>query len=386
MNTLGFFFTRGISLKTWIESGLFDREVLIYHEHISSKFIKKIYWFTYGVNDSNIAKELINNSQLNSSIQVVSCPKFFNVVTFGSSFIYSLFLPLIHFRLLLKCDMYKTNQMDGVLPALISSFCFGRPLYTRTGYTFSRVVDKVSSKFSLRRSYAYLIELMAFKLSCISSVSSNFDYSYIVGRYKLTKVPEIVGNYIDVNKFNSEHYFDNTDENSILFVGRLSPEKNLENTIIACSRLGLTLNVIGKGDELSNLNILATKYKANVNWLGTVSNNELPFIFKNYKYFILPSLWEGMPKSLLEAMSSGLICIGNDTSGINEIINDGRNGFLSSSHDFESIIEAINRAKNCKSIDVSKAARNFIKENYSISAILEKEQIIFKKILANSIK
>jgi len=386
MYILGLFFTRGITLQSWCESGLFDREVLIYHKHISSKFFKKIYWFTYGVNDLKIAKDLVNKSLLSSSIQVVPCPKFFKIVTFGSSFIYSLFLPFIHFRLLVKCDLYKTNQMDGVLPALISSFLFGRPLYTRTGYTFSRVVDKVSSKFSVRRYYAYLIELMAFKLSNISSVSSNFDYSYILGRYNLTKFPEIVGNYIDVDKFNSEHHFDETDENSILFVGRLSPEKNLENTIIACSRLGLTLNVIGRGDELSNLKILATKYKANVNWLGTVSNNELPFILKNYKYFILPSLWEGMPKSLLEAMSSGLICIGNDTSGINEIIRDGYNGFLSNSHDFESIMEAINRAKNCKSIDISKAARNFINENYSISAILLKEQIIFEKILANGIK
>jgi len=386
MYTLGLFFTRGITLQSWVESGLFDREVLIYHKHISSKFLKKIYWFTYGVNDSKVAIDLVMKSQLSSRIQIVSCSRFIKVATFGSSFIYSLFIPFIHFRFLLKCDLYKTNQMDGVLPALISSFLFRRPLYTRTGYTFSRIIKKVSSKYSLRRFYAYILEYIAFRLSSISSVTSNFDNSYVLTCYNLSKPPEIVGNYIDVEKFNSKHLFNEIQENKILFVGRLSREKNLENTIIACGRLGLTLDVIGRGDELNNLQFLATKYQTNVNWLGTVSNNELPLILKNYKYFILPSLFEGMPKSLLEAMSSGLICIGNNTSGINEVIKDGYNGFLSSSHDSYSIMEAINRAKKCNSIDVSKAARNFIIENFSISAILLKEQIIFKKMLDNVIK
>jgi glycosyltransferase involved in cell wall biosynthesis len=90
-----------------------------------------------------------------------------------------------------------------------------------------------------------------------------------------------------------------------------------------------------------------------------------------------------MPKSLLEAMSSGLICIGNNTSGINEVIRDGYNGFLSNSHDSDSIMDAINRAKQCNYLDVSKAARSFILKNYSISSILLREQIIFKKMLNN---
>jgi glycosyltransferase involved in cell wall biosynthesis len=273
--------------------------------------------------------------------------------------------------------------MDGVLPALISSFLFRKPLYTRTGYTFSRIVKEVSSKYSVRRYYAYILESLAFKQSSISSVSSNFDHSYILSCYNLSKSPEIIGNYIDVEKFDSEHCFDETKENNILFVGRLSREKNLENTIIACGRLGLTLDIIGRGVELSNLQSLAIKYQTNVNWLGTVSNNELPLILKSYKYFILPSLWEGMPKSLLEAMSSGLICIGNNTSGINEVIRDGYNGFLSNSHDSDSIMDAINRAKQCNYLDVSKAARSFILKNYSISSILLREQIIFKKMLNN---
>jgi hypothetical protein len=38
MTVLGVFFTRGVSLRQWVDSGLFDREVLIYHVHLDSEF------------------------------------------------------------------------------------------------------------------------------------------------------------------------------------------------------------------------------------------------------------------------------------------------------------------------------------------------------------
>jgi hypothetical protein len=51
MTVLGLFFTRGVSLRQWIDSGLFDREVLIYQHHLSSHQFDEIIWFTYGILD-----------------------------------------------------------------------------------------------------------------------------------------------------------------------------------------------------------------------------------------------------------------------------------------------------------------------------------------------
>src|SRR3972149_402807 len=67
---------------------------------------------------------------------------------------------------------------------------------------------------------------------------------------------------------------------------------------------------------------------ASVRFMGSISNEELPPVLNRYRFFALPSVREGMPKALIEAMACGLVCIGTDVEGINEIIRDGENGFL----------------------------------------------------------
>ena len=74
-DSFGRFFTRGVNLKQWVESGLFDREVLIYHAHLNSGLFSRVYWFTYGADDAEVSKELQIAGQLSKGIEVVPCPR-----------------------------------------------------------------------------------------------------------------------------------------------------------------------------------------------------------------------------------------------------------------------------------------------------------------------
>ena len=58
MSNMAVFFTRGVSLQMWLESGLFYREKNIYEQHLKKNNYKKIYWLTYGVNDKKISDSL----------------------------------------------------------------------------------------------------------------------------------------------------------------------------------------------------------------------------------------------------------------------------------------------------------------------------------------
>ena len=72
------FFTRNVSLKHWLNKGLFDREKLIYEEHLKQGNLKKVYWFTYGSDDLDLSNQLKKEKKLHKNIIVVDMPSLFN--------------------------------------------------------------------------------------------------------------------------------------------------------------------------------------------------------------------------------------------------------------------------------------------------------------------
>ena len=91
----------------------------------------------------------------------------------------------------------------------------------------------------------------------------------------------------------------------IVYVGRLSKEKNLFNLLSALSTTGYQLDLYGDGELKDSLQSRAQKLGIDAQFKGVVSNSKLPLILNRYNYFILPSISEGMPKALIEAMACG---------------------------------------------------------------------------------
>jgi len=116
--------------------------------------------------------------------------------------------------------------------------------------------------------------------------------------------------------------------------------------------------------------------------LGIIPNEKLPEIINQNQIYILPSFYEGNPKTLLESMSCGMACIGTNVKGINNIIKHGENGYLCNT-DAESIKNAILTVyKDTKLRDrIGKAAREYIINNCSLEIIVEKEHAIYKSLL-----
>lgn len=74
---------------------------------------------------------------------------------------------------------------------------------------------------------------------------------------------------------------------------------------------------------------------------GVVSGEKRNELFKNCQIFILPSLYEGLPMSLLECMSYGLVPVVTDVGSIGEYVKDQENGLLIKAGDVDSIIDAL---------------------------------------------
>ncbi len=371
---LALFFTRGVSLKTWIDLGLFDREKQLYEEHLRSGHLSKVYWLTYGIGDAGIANELRAADRLHPDIIVLPMMRFFSGK--WGYLLYSFLMPLFHRRWLKSADVFKTNQMNGSWSAVIAQWLYHKPLIVRTGYTASLFAEKQANMKS-KRNYERM-ERFAYRYADIGVVASHADKQYICAKYHISPAKiEVLHNYVNTAVFcpaDCKKYADR-----IIFVGRLQPQKNLFNLIEAVANNNLTLDIYGEGELRDKLEVLAKKLGAKVNFMGVVPNQQLPYILNRYRYYILPSFYEGTPKTLLEAMACGLVCIGTDVEGINNIIEDGVSGYLAKGTRTQALIEVIKRAAKLPHDFVAAEGTRLVRNNFSLETVVSRE----KEIIAN---
>ena len=129
-------------------------------------------------------------------------------------------------------------------------------------------------------------------------------------------------------------------------IGPFKPQKNLPDFIktaneISKNNKNFKFVIVGDGTLRNEFEKLITDYNISQNifligWRRDISN-----ILHSSDFFVMTSLWEGLPISTIEALSCGLVPIVNDVDGQREIIKDGYNGFLIKPHDIKSIEEKI---------------------------------------------
>ena len=385
MKRMGMTFTYAVSLEEWVQLGLFDREKRIYEEHLRQKNFDEIIWFTYGMRDSEIAEKLVLEGRLDERIKVVGRPKWAKGKVL--KLLYSVLLPSIHKDVCKELSVVKSNQMQGARVAAAIAKRNKIPFVFRTGYTFSNLAkNKIKNETDLYKKAKLWLgykksqreEKRLYTKCDIATVSSLHDKEYVCNQYHVddSKV-KVVTNYIDCDLFFPEEDVEKSDR--FIFVGRLNKEKNLFHIIDAISELHLGLDIYGKGELKEELAQHIKKKKADVCLKGTLDNGKLPEEYNRHRYFILASPFEGMPKSLLEAMACGCVCFGTDTTGIKEVITDRENGYLIRGASNENIVEAIRGSDATKDEAISKKAVQYIREKHSLQTVCKEEWEMMKQ-------
>ena len=137
----------------------------------------------------------------------------------------------------------------------------------------------------------------------------------------------------------------NSEKIAILFLGLIGERKGLFDLIKVFMRLlkdgnNIVLNIGGNGDTTKLLSaIFDLGIKKNANYLGWVSEEERDRLFRNTDIFVLPSYGEGMPMSILEAMSYSVPVISTLVGGVPELIEDGETGILVNPGDLDMLYE-----------------------------------------------
>ena len=129
---------------------------------------------------------------------------------------------------------------------------------------------------------------------------------------------------------------------NFLYVGRLSPEKNLEFLIRAFTKLPeLTLNVVGFGPQETFLKSIAG---ANIVFHGAVENAKLPAYYRENDVFVLPSKSEVWGMVVEEALNNGVPVLVSDRVGCAEELIEGKNvGLIFKTDDEKTFFENIKK-------------------------------------------
>jgi len=130
----------------------------------------------------------------------------------------------------------------------------------------------------------------------------------------------------------------------LLFLGRLDVQKNpqqLLESLVGISDKFIT-TIVGVGELEDDLKSMVKKmHLTNITFYGRANRKEAMKLYRQADIFVMPSLIEGMPLALLEAMAMGLPVVGNDVVGIRSVVQDGKNGILVPLNDTDAMRNAL---------------------------------------------
>ena len=216
----------------------------------------------------------------------------------------------------------------------------------------------------------------------IHKTFDNADKVFVLSEYWKEMFKELINENKMVVLANGivcqEHLNKRYDNQNILFLGKICELKGIFDLLKAIS---ITVNkhknvhlYIGGVGEIDTCKNICRKFniEKNVSFCGWVSGEKKDKLLKNCSIFVLPSYTEGMPVSLIEAMSYGCSCIVTDVGAIPEIHNES-NSIMVKPGDVEELSNSIcmlledNKVKE----NIGEAAFGYVSERYDENKIVE---------------
>jgi glycosyltransferase involved in cell wall biosynthesis len=172
----------------------------------------------------------------------------------------------------------------------------------------------------------------------------------------------------------------------LLFLGRIGERKgvfDLVQTMINYrDRLDVELFIGGDGDVVKLKQMLKKHNLQNIKFLGWVNGDEKTKLLQNTNIFILPSYDEGLPISILEAMSFKKAIISTHVGGIPRIVKDNVNGFIVTPGHQKQIFEAINHYILKPKLLIKHGNKSYeIVSDYFVDSVIYKLNNIYSYLL-----
>lgn len=250
-------------------------------------------------------------------------------------------------------------------------------------HTLHNIPEKESGK--IRRSV--LRALFKAKIAVPVAISpSNQQLTAVYYGLPDTRV-EMIENPVD-----AEAFFDSNPKSwssryyEFIHIARFEEAKNHEALIEAFARLrssderfaSVRIALVGSGPLEEKIKSLVYELGLSdaVSFLGV--RDDISDLLHESKCLVLPSLYEGLPLTVLEAMAAGLPVIASAVGGIPDVVEDGSTGFLFDPHDRDALITAMSTilTKPSLAMDMGRAGKTAV-IRYSVESITRKYEHLY---------
>lgn len=171
-------------------------------------------------------------------------------------------------------------------------------------------------------------------------------------------------------------------------VGRLVPEKGYEYLLKAVEIIKPTIRkvkfiIVGDGPEMGKLKILSEKIGLSDKILFLGRRTDVPAWINLMDIFVLPSLTEGLPVVLLEAMAMRKPVVATNVGGIPEVITHMQNGVLVSPCNSQQLAEVLIDLLGNKSIreSLAREAQKTVEHKFNLEMMVEKTYNLYQEVL-----
>lgn len=284
---------------------------------------------------------------------------------------------------------------------LIHTHLYHANMYGRIAALISKIPAVVTEhnvypKYKLKR--RILNWFLAKKTKKIIAVSEMVKKDITVRDWIKPLKVEVIYNGIDIDRFPSAISKEEarqklgvpTDCFLIGTIGRLTDQKGQIYLINALSIIKgiipeIKLLLAGSGPLESELkNIVFTKgLNEYVEFLG--ARRDIPDILKAMDIFVFPSLWEGLPMVLLEAMASSLPVVATSVGGITEIVRNGINGVIVPPRNESVLVQIIIELSKDKAKRklLGESGRKTVEDKFTASLMVKNLESVYESSLLN---
>jgi glycosyltransferase involved in cell wall biosynthesis len=243
---------------------------------------------------------------------------------------------------------------------------------------------------SCKTRFALAIERLGAPLVDAYVANSHGAVDFLCSRGLPRQKFHVVPNGIDVAQWHAPGARPSRDTPVIICVANFRPIKRHGDLVEALALLrGRGMKVrclfVGDGPTRQAVESLAATRRLDgiVEFLGRCEPEEVKALLAQADIFVLPSLWEGLPGSVMEAMASGLPVVGTNVNGTNELVIDGETGFLAPPRTPKALAERLAwlvRDPQLR-LEMGRRGRKRIAEEFTLDAMVKRTEDFYRSIV-----